>query len=77
MTNTKQQALSDNLSYCGFTASAIARYLELWEAGKSDAALQLLSSERAKLLDTIHAEQKKLDALDYLIFMNHRLEQEF
>ena len=75
MAKTEQQIFSENLSYCGFEAPVIARYLQLWNTGEKDAALCLLSCERGKLLDIIHTDQKKLDALDYMIYQTKNMEE--
>ena len=62
------RAVSQNLKDAGCDAGFIERFLHLQEEGKTDEGFRILSEQRRGLLDTIHAEQKKLDNLDYLIF---------
>jgi len=47
--------------------------MALAEQGKTREALVLLAGHRKTLLDCCHAQQKKLDCLDYLVY---RMEKE-
>ncbi len=47
--------------------------MTLTEQGKTREALALLAGHRKALLDSCHAQQKKLDCLDYLVY---RMEKE-
>lgn len=42
--------------------------MEFLKAGKKEAGLSLLSKHRSYLLDCYHADQKRIDCLDYLIY---------
>ena len=54
-----------NLADAGATEALIAEFSALEGA---EARLRWLARYRRGLIDGIHAEQKKLDCLDYLIF---------
>lgn len=68
MTTKERQSISENMRYSDFDENTIAQYLRLRRSEKTDEALRLLSCQRCKLLKIIHSDQKKLDALDYLIY---------
>lgn len=63
------RTITQNLKDAGCEAGLIERFLHLHEEGETAEGFRLLSKQRKSLLDTIHAEQKKLDNLDYLIFI--------
>ncbi len=68
-----QGRLRENLADAGCGEELTGRFLALVEQGKTREALALLSGHRKALLDCCHAEQKKIDCLDYLVY---RLEKE-
>ena len=42
--------------------------MDLLNTGRKEAGLSLLAKHRRFLLDCYHADQKKIDCLDYLIY---------
>ena len=66
---TKQeQAMITNLTDAGCDDGQIERFMSLIAQGKTKEGLALLATHRKCLLDCYHAEQKKIDCLDYLIY---------
>ena len=60
------------LKDAGCTVRDIQRFLQLEQEGKQREQLRLLAAHRAALLDRLHASQRQIDCLDYLVFqMNH------
>ncbi len=57
-----------NLSDAGCSASQIIQFLELGEQRKRQEQYQLLSRQRALLLEELHQDQYKIDCLDYMVF---------
>ena len=62
------QDLIYNLEAAGLEAETIERYLSCWKAGKTREQLQLLSAQRASLLEHVHTVEKQIDCLDYLVY---------
>ena len=56
------------LQEIGFAPAEIREYLHLWLDGEKSSArrIQLLEEKRAKILETIHAGEQKLERLDCL-----------
>ena len=46
----------------------IAKFFKIRELGLNIQLIQLLYKHKSQLLDSLHASQKKIDCLDYLIF---------
>lgn len=71
---TKQeQAVVTNLMDAGCSGELIEKFVSLIKAGQKEAGLSLLAEHRRFLLDCYHADQKKIDCLDYLIYtMNQK-----
>lgn len=65
---TAREALAQNLRDAGCGGEMIERYLSLDPERSSREREMLLKRHRAALLNAIHAEQKKLDCLDYLLY---------
>ena len=63
---TDVEAVKQNLRDAGCSDEFIVTFMRLWESGTSEEQLRLLSRQRRGLLDALHAEQRKLDCLDYL-----------
>jgi len=63
-----QGILRENLSDAGCDPEMIERFMKLVEQGNREAGLALLAKHRKRLLDCCHAQQKKLDCLDYLVY---------
>ena len=68
MQEEKNFSLIRNLRDAGCGASLIEKILVLHESGKLSEELRLLARQRCGLLEKVHATQKKVDCLDYLIF---------
>lgn len=64
----QKQAVIQNLVDAGCDQELIDQFLSLQDAGQKDAELSLLAKHRKSLLDCYHAQQKKIDCLDYLIY---------
>ena len=64
--DTKQ--IIENLEDAGCNAALTEQFEALWAKGDQKGQMRLLTGYRRLLLDEIHAGQKKLDCLDYLIF---------
>ncbi|MCC8162728.1 MAG: hypothetical protein LIO86_06080 [Lachnospiraceae bacterium] len=65
--NNEAQCFYENLRDIGFGEETISRCVLLKKEGRERELLFLLQSSRRDLLNCIHAEQKKLDCLDYLV----------
>lgn len=64
----KEQAVITNLIDAGCNNAQIEQFMSLIVQGKTKEGLDLLATHRKHLLDCYHAEQKKIDCLDYLIY---------
>ena len=73
MQEEKDFSLIRNLRDAGCRAPLIEKILALHESGKLREELRLLARQRCGLLEKVHATQKKVDCLDYLVF---KLKQE-
>lgn len=66
---TKQeQAVIANLADAGCDNEQIEQFMDFLKSGGKEAGLFLLAKHRRFLLDCYHADQKKIDCLDYLIY---------
>ncbi|MDO4493675.1 MAG: hypothetical protein Q4C53_07320 [Clostridia bacterium] len=63
--DTKQ--IIENLEDAGCDTALTEQFEALWTKGDQKGQMRLLTGYRRLLLDEIHAGQKKLDCLDYLI----------
>lgn len=61
-----KEAVIQNLEDAGCSAEFIQKYLEISDSGGTSVRLRLLESQRKELLGQLHAQQRKLDCLDYL-----------
>lgn len=68
-----QGILHQNLLDAGCGEELTERLEGLLYQGEEKAVLDILAKHRKRLLDCCHAEQKKLDCLDYLVY---RMEKE-
>lgn len=66
--NNEAQCFYQNLVDIGLGEEVISRCVLLHQEGRSRELLTALQSSRRDLLAQIHAEQKKLDCLDYLVY---------
>jgi len=60
------EAVEQNLRDAGCPEEFIVTFMNMWQTGTPTEQLRLLSCQRCCLLDALHAEQKKLDCLDFL-----------
>lgn len=65
--------LRQNLIDAGCDHEIVQRCMELSQEKETAEMKRILSQHRRTLLDTVHAEEKKLDCLDYLLY---KLEKE-
>lgn len=63
-----EQDLILNLKAAGLDEALIRQFLVCRKAGKTTEQLQLLSQNRARLLDMVHREEKQIHCLDYLVY---------
>ena len=67
-----EQTVVTNLLDAGCDNELIKQFMELLKTGRKEVGLSLLAKHRRFLLDCYHADQKRIDCLDYLIYkMNH------
>lgn len=64
----KDFLLVRNLKDAGCGPLLIEKILALHESGNLREELRLLAAQRSGLLEKVHAAQKKVDCLDYLVF---------
>lgn len=64
----ENDALWQALADAGCDAALSKRFVELAAHGCEQEGLALLAQHRASLLTRCHAEEKKIDCLDYLIY---------
>ena len=60
--------LRRNLKDAGCGAALTEKFLEQKKNGDIRGQLRILAEHRRSLLEKLHAEQKKMDCLDYLVF---------
>lgn len=60
--------LAENLLDAGCGEELIRQVEALMAAGRKRECLELLTRRRWQLLECCHAEQKRLDCMDYLIY---------
>ena len=66
---TKQErAAVANVADAGCDKEQIEQFMDFLKSGRKEAGLSLLAKHRRFLLDCYHADQKKIDCLDYLIY---------
>jgi len=63
-----QAVLYENLLDAGCDEKLTTRIMVLLDMGQTEQGLALLSKHRKSVLDSCHAEQKKIDCLDYLVY---------
>lgn len=64
----EQDAMQQNLLDAGCQEDLANRVCDLMAQGKQTEALKLIAQHRKRILDCCHAEQKKIDCLDYLVY---------
>ena len=61
-----------NLRDAGCSDKFIREFTELGRGGREAEQRRLLAKRRAELLDELHESQRRIDCLDYLIYMRRR-----
>lgn len=63
-----QPEITQNLVDASCDEETIRRFWNLIRSGRQEDALTLLRRHRQRLLECCHAQQKKIDCLDYLLY---------
>lgn len=63
-----EESMIQNLKDAGCSQELIDDFEGCWQKNQIPKALKLLAAHRAALLQEIHAGQKKIDSLDYLLY---------
>jgi hypothetical protein len=74
LASNAMECLHQNLCDAGCSKEQIKLCMELSDKGDRSRMLFILKEHRKELLDTIHAHQKALDSLDYLMFQTEKKE---
>lgn len=64
--------LTQNLVDAGCSETEQMQFLQLEREGRRPEQLRLLRAHRAALLERLHADQRQIDCLDYLIYQMDR-----
>lgn len=67
-TRKTQETVTQNLMDAGCGEALIRQFRALAAAGRRRECLTLLARHRGRLLESCHAEQRKIDCLDYLVY---------
>ena len=60
--------LIQNLKDAGCPEELIRSFMELYQNGRVKDGLRLLQQHRRALLDGVHAEERKINCLDYMVY---------
>lgn len=66
------EELTQALRDAGCDDVATKEFMKLYAEGQTGKAQKLLSQHRKELLDGIHAEERKISCLDYLVYEMNR-----
>lgn len=64
-----------NLKDAGCDEETIQSFMDNLQNGKQAKGMRLLENHRRSLLDNLHEEQKRIDCLDYLLFVLKKQKQ--
>lgn len=64
-----EEAILCNLRDAGCEEDTIQKFMVLFHAGKMTDGLKCLAAHRRFLLEDLHASQKRIDCLDYLVYV--------
>lgn len=67
--NCSEEDIIQNLKDAGCDDGTIQAFLEHLQSGRQSKGAQLLQKHRRSLLNHLHSDQKRIDCLDYLIFI--------
>lgn len=68
MVYRSEKDVIQNLQDAGCNKETIDQFMDCLKRGTRGEQLQILSQQRKKLLDSVHAELKRIDCLDYLVY---------
>ena len=57
-----------NLKDAGCPEQLISSFMDLYRNGRVKDGLRLLQQHRRALLDGVHAEERKINCLDYMVY---------
>lgn len=63
-----EEKILRNLKDAGCGDDVIKKFFQFQKEGRTKEQVKLLSMHRADLLDRVHAGQKMIDRLDYLVY---------
>lgn len=63
-----EKSVIQNLKDAGCDNTTAEAFMQCMYDGKVHAALKLLAAYRMTLLQNLHAQQKQIDCLDYLVY---------
>lgn len=69
-----EEDLIQNLKAAGCDEDTIRAFLNDLQDGKQSKGVKLLEQHRRALLDGLHQEQRRIDCLDYLLYMLQKRE---
>lgn len=67
--HVSEDSIKENLIDIGCDQKQIANFMENYKRGNLKKMLSLLKLERLQILKEVHREQKKIDNLDYLVYI--------
>lgn len=70
-----REAVIQNLKDAGCGQDTVARCMACMEQGKKEELLKHLEAHRNDLLHKVHAEEKQIACLDYLVYQIARCER--
>lgn len=74
-TSDRKGILRQNLIDAGCNQEIVQRCMALDREKRIAEMKRILARHRRTLLDTIHADQKKIDCLDYLVYQMEKSEK--
>lgn len=63
-----EEAVVQNLKDAGCSEEKIAAFMKEFHGERMKEAVRVLEIQRCSLLEELHASQKKIDCLDYLVY---------
>ena len=60
--------LIQNLKDAGYPEELIGSFMDFYRSGRIKDGLRLLGKHRRYLLDGVHAEERKINCLDYMVY---------
>ena len=74
MVDLSEKAVRQNLRDAGCDNKTIQLFFQCRQEGNFSSQLSLLSAHRQELLAALHREEKRIDCLDYLIYLLQKTE---